>query len=204
MRIHVGCELGFARSSGVGEDHVFGRKLMLESCRRSSDVNFHFWLWAASSTNVRCRALRAAWTISVSSKSLMLRRIGTWKLMGARSIRNVIRTCASCSPRASTSMRVTVILNLLIPSLGLLAQTNIDPNVVTQRRPSAPAGMHVGGFSCSVLKPNARVSLVQRAVVSSLIRFLPVILMIVKEAMTREIGRMSEDYCGQHATDAND
>jgi hypothetical protein len=25
-----------------GEDHVFGRKLMLESCRRSSDVNFHF------------------------------------------------------------------------------------------------------------------------------------------------------------------
>jgi hypothetical protein len=51
---------------------------------------------------------------------------------------------------------------------------------VTQRRPSAPAGMHVGGFSCSVLKPNARVSLVQRAVVSSLIR-LPVILMIVKE-----------------------
>src|SRR5438552_5729442 len=57
-----------------------GRKLMLESCRRSSGVNFHFWLWAASSTNVRCRALRAAWTISVSSKSLMLRRIGTWKL----------------------------------------------------------------------------------------------------------------------------
>ncbi len=128
----------FVRSSGVGEDHVFGRKLVLESCRRSSDVNFHFWLWAASSTNVRCRALRAAWTISVSSKSLMLRRIGTWKLMGARSIRNVIRTCASCSPRASTSMRATVILNLLIPSLGLLAQTNIDPNVVTQRRPSAP------------------------------------------------------------------
>src|SRR5258706_13657566 len=42
--------------------------------------------------------------------------------------------------------------------------------------------MHVGGFSCSVLKPNARVSLVQRAVVSFLIRFLPVILMIVKEA----------------------
>jgi hypothetical protein len=36
-----------------GEDHVFGRKLMLESCRRSSDVNFHFWLWAASSTHVR-------------------------------------------------------------------------------------------------------------------------------------------------------
>ncbi len=70
---------------GWGEDHVFGRKLMLESCRRSSDVNFHFWLWAASSTNVRCRALRAARTISVSSKSLMLRRIGTWKLMGARS-----------------------------------------------------------------------------------------------------------------------
>lgn len=125
---------------------------MLESCRRSSDVNFHFWLWAASSTNVRCRALRAAWTISVSSKSLMLRRIGTWKLMGARSIRNVIRTCASCSPRASPSMRATVILNLLIPALGLLAQTNIDPNVVIQRRPSAPAGMHVGGFSCSVLK----------------------------------------------------
>jgi hypothetical protein len=53
---------------------------------------------------------------------------------------------------------------------------------VTQRPPSAPAGMHVGGFSCSVLKPNARVSLVQRAVVSSLIRFLPVTLMIVKEA----------------------
>ena len=49
----------FVRSSGVGEDHVFGRKLVLESCRRSSDVNFHFWLWAASSTNVRCRALRA-------------------------------------------------------------------------------------------------------------------------------------------------
>jgi hypothetical protein len=43
-------------------------------------------------------------------------------------------------------MRATVILNLLIPSLGLLAQTNIDPNVVTQRRPTAPAGMHVGGF----------------------------------------------------------
>jgi len=42
--------------------------------------------------------------------------------------------------------------------------------------------MHVGGFSCSALKPNARVSLVQRAVVSFLIRFLPVILMIVKEA----------------------
>src|SRR4029453_7217131 len=42
--------------------------------------------------------------------------------------------------------------------------------------------MDVGGFSCSVLKPNARVSLVQRAVVSSLIRFLPVILMIGKEA----------------------
>src|SRR5947207_6227194 len=103
-----------------GEDHVFGRKLMLESCRRSSDVNFHFWLWAASSTNVRYRALRAAWTISVSSKSLMLRKIGTWKLMGARSIRNVIRTCAFCSPRASTSIRATVILNLLIPSLGLL------------------------------------------------------------------------------------
>ena len=93
---------------------------MLESCRRSSGVNFHFWLWAASSTNVRYRALRAAWTISVSSKSLMLRRIGTWKLMGARSIRNVIRTCASCFPRASTSIRATVILNLLIPSLGLL------------------------------------------------------------------------------------
>jgi len=100
---------------------------MLESCRRSSDVNFHFWLWAASSTHVRCSALRAAWTISVSSKSLMLRRIGTWKLMGARSIRNVIRTCASCSRRAFTSMRATVILNLLIPSPGLLAQTNIDP-----------------------------------------------------------------------------
>jgi hypothetical protein len=76
-------------------------------------------------------------------------------------------------------------------------------NVVPQRRPSAPAEQ-VGGFSCFVLRPNARVSLVQRAVVSSLIRFLPVILMIVKEAMTREIGRMSEDYCGQHATDAND
>jgi hypothetical protein len=45
-------------------------------------------------------------------------------------------------------MRATVILNLLIPALGLLAQTNIDPNVVIQRRPSAPAGMHVGGFSC--------------------------------------------------------
>jgi hypothetical protein len=99
----------------VAIDHAFGRKLLLESCRRSSDVNFHFWLWAASSTNVRYRALRAAWTISVSSKSLMLRRIGTWKLMGARSIRNVIRTCASCSPRASTSIRATV-----IPSLGLL------------------------------------------------------------------------------------
>ena len=95
---------------------------MLESCRRSSDVNFHFWLSAASSTNVRCRALRAAWTISVSSKSLMLRRIGTWKLIGARSIRNVIRTCASCLPRASASMRATVILNLLIPSLGLVVQ----------------------------------------------------------------------------------
>src|SRR4029077_9043635 len=54
-------------------------------------------------------------------------------------------------------------------------------NVVPQRRPSAPAGQ-VGGFSCFVLRPNARVSLVQRAVVSSLIRFLPVILMIVKEA----------------------
>src|SRR5947209_5074014 len=110
-------------SATVGEDHVFGRKLMLESCRRSSDVNFHFWLWAASSTNVRCRALRAAWTISVSSKSLMLRRTGTWKPTGARSILNVIRTCASFLPRASTSMRATVILNLLIPSLGLLAQT---------------------------------------------------------------------------------
>jgi hypothetical protein len=74
------------RVAGVGEDHVFGRKLMLESCRRSCAVNFHFWLWAASSTNVRCSALRAAWTISVSSKSLMSIRIGTWKLMGARSI----------------------------------------------------------------------------------------------------------------------
>jgi hypothetical protein len=31
------------------------------------------------------RALRAAWTISVSSKSLMFRRTGTWNLMGARS-----------------------------------------------------------------------------------------------------------------------
>src|SRR2546421_2548804 len=54
-------------------------------------------------------------------------------------------------------------------------------NVVPQRRPSARAEQ-VGGFSCFVLRPNARVSLVQRAVVSSLIRFLPVILMIVKEA----------------------
>jgi hypothetical protein len=71
---------------GWGKDHVFGRKLILESCRRSSDVNFHLWLLAASSTNVRCRAFRAARTISVSSKSLILRRIGTWKLMGARSI----------------------------------------------------------------------------------------------------------------------
>src|SRR5438046_940177 len=26
------------------KDHVFGRKLILESCRRSSDVNFHLWL----------------------------------------------------------------------------------------------------------------------------------------------------------------
>jgi hypothetical protein len=56
---------------GWGKDHVFGRKLILESCRRSSDVNFHLWLWAASSTNVRCRAFRAARTISVSSKSLI-------------------------------------------------------------------------------------------------------------------------------------
>src|SRR6266550_4321795 len=71
---------------GWGKDHVFGRKLILESCRRSSDVNFHLWLWAASSTNVRCRAFRAARTTSVSSKSLILRWIGTWKLMGARSI----------------------------------------------------------------------------------------------------------------------
>jgi len=71
---------------GWDKDHVFGRKLILESCRRSCDVNFHLWLWAASSTNVRCRAFRAARTISVSSKSLILRRIGTWKLMGARSI----------------------------------------------------------------------------------------------------------------------
>src|SRR2546430_4909045 len=29
---------------GWGKDHVFGRKLILESCRRSSDVNFHLWL----------------------------------------------------------------------------------------------------------------------------------------------------------------
>ncbi len=172
----------FARSSGVGEDHVFGRKLMLESCRRSSDVNFHFWLWAASSTNVRCRALRAAWTISVSSKSLMLRKIGTWKLMGARSIRNVIRTCAFCSPRAATSMRATVILNLLIPSLGLLAQTNIDPKRRDPTSAVRPRRHAFGTISCSVLKPDARVSLVQRAVASPLVRFLLVILMIVKEA----------------------
>jgi hypothetical protein len=64
-------------SSVSNDEHFFGRKLMLEGCRRSFDVNFHLWLWAASSTNIRCRALRAAWTISVSSKSLMLRRIGT-------------------------------------------------------------------------------------------------------------------------------
>jgi len=172
----------FARSSGVGEDHVFGRKLMLESCRRSSDVNFHFWLWAASSTNVRYRALRAAWTISVSSKSLMLRKIGTWKLMGARSIRNVIRTCAFCSPRAATSMRATVILNLLIPSLGLLAQTNIDPKRRDPTSAVRPRRHAFGTISCSVLKPDARVSLVQRAVASPLVRFLLVILMIVKEA----------------------
>jgi hypothetical protein len=126
---------------------------MLESCRRSSDVNFHFWLWAASSTNVRCRALRAAWTISVSSKSLMLRRIGTWKLMGARSIRNVIRTCASCLPRASTSMRATAILNLLIPSLGCSRRPMSIQNVVTQRRPSPPQGIHAGR------KPDACVSM---------------------------------------------
>ena len=79
-------------------------------------------------------------------------------------------------------MRATVILNLLIPSLGLLAQTNIDPNVVTQRRPSAPRRHAFGTISCSVLKPDARVSLVQRAVASPLVRFLLVILMIVKEA----------------------
>jgi hypothetical protein len=76
----------FRRPVGWGKDHVFGRTLILESCRRSADVNFHLWLWAASSTNVRCRPFRAARTISVSSKSLILRRIGTWKLMGARSI----------------------------------------------------------------------------------------------------------------------
>ena len=41
----------------VDKDHVFGRKLIVESCRRSCDVNFHLWLWAASSTNVRCRGI---------------------------------------------------------------------------------------------------------------------------------------------------
>jgi hypothetical protein len=30
----------------------FGCRLMHESCCRSCAVNFHFWLWAASSTNV--------------------------------------------------------------------------------------------------------------------------------------------------------
>ena len=29
---------------GMGEDHVFGRKLIFESCCRSCAVNFHFWL----------------------------------------------------------------------------------------------------------------------------------------------------------------
>ena len=102
--------------------------------------------------------------------------------MGARSIRNVIRTCAFCSPRAATSMRATVILNLLIPSLGLLAQTNIDPKRRDPTSAVRPRRHAFGTISCSVLKPDVRVSLVQRAVASPLVRFLLVILMIVKEA----------------------
>src|ERR1700751_2880493 len=59
------------------EDNAFGRKLMLESCCSSSTVNFHSWVWAARSTNIRCKT--SAWTISVSSKSFMFRNMGTWK-----------------------------------------------------------------------------------------------------------------------------
>jgi hypothetical protein len=79
-------------------------------------------------------------------------------------------------------MRATVILNLLIPSLGLLAQTNIDPKRRDPTSAVRPRRHAFGTISCSVLKPDARVSLVQRAVASPLVRFLLVILMIVKEA----------------------
>jgi hypothetical protein len=65
------------------EDHAFGRELMLESCCSSAGVNFHSWVWAARSTNIQCKTFRAAWTISVSSKSSLLTRMGTWKRVGA-------------------------------------------------------------------------------------------------------------------------
>jgi hypothetical protein len=64
-------------SSHDRKDHALGRKLMFESCFRSVAVSFHFWLCNASSANVRWSSFRAAWTISVSSKSLMFRTIGT-------------------------------------------------------------------------------------------------------------------------------
>jgi hypothetical protein len=47
--------------------HVFGRALIFDSCRRSSADSFQLLVWAASSTKVRCKVLRAACTISVSS-----------------------------------------------------------------------------------------------------------------------------------------
>jgi hypothetical protein len=146
---------------------------LLESCRRSSDVNFHFWLWAASSTHVRCSALRAAWTISVSSKSLMLRRIGTWNLW----VHGRSETCTNLGILLASRICLDARdcdLKFAHPVTRIARADQYRSNVVPQRRPSAPAGQ-VGGFSCFVLRPNARVSSVQRAAVSSLIRFLPVI-----------------------------
>jgi hypothetical protein len=54
----------------------------------------------------------------VSSKSLMLRRMGTRKHVDPRSIRNVMQTFARCARRAASSMRAVVILNLPISSLS--------------------------------------------------------------------------------------
>jgi hypothetical protein len=61
----------------------------------------------------------------------------------------VIRTCASCSRRAFTSMRATVILNLLIPSPGLLAQTNIDPTSCPNVGRPPPPGKSEGSLVSS-------------------------------------------------------
>jgi hypothetical protein len=43
-----------------GRSYAFGRELTFESCCRSFAESFQLWLWAASSTNARCKALRAA------------------------------------------------------------------------------------------------------------------------------------------------